>query len=306
MFGSGYWILLSVLLIFSVLFDLAIAFRGSDNLSVKSSIRIFIFWFVVALAINFMIYVKAGTEYAIDFATGYFLELSLSFDNVFLFIIIFRFLDISEKNQHKILFLGILGAVIMRLMMIFFGIYVFDKLSWLFVIFGVILIYSGVKLQYATEKKESFAEGVGIRLVKKVFNYDSDIKDKFFLKKDGRLYISRMTLALILVEKSDALFAIDSIPAILTISNDLFIVFSSNILAILALRAMYFIIAHALKNFRYLKNGVGIILGYVGIKMIVEYFGMKIENFISILFIVMVIVSSIILSRLMRKMEIKK
>jgi tellurite resistance protein TerC len=253
---------------------------------------------LLAIITGAVLFLHAGFDKGVEFITAYCIELSLSIDNVFVFIIIFKYFNIELKYQHKVLFLGVLGAIIFRLIMIVFGIYIIDMFDWLFVPFGILLMYSGYKLPAMDEKKSTTLDNnFLIRVVKKYFNCSTNSKTAdLFFHKNNKLFITPLALALIVIEKADIIFAMDSVPAVLAITKEPFIAFSSNILAILGLRSMYFVMANAIQKFPYLKHGIGYMLIYIGLKMIIGFFGINFSNYVSILVIISFITAAIIFS----------
>ena len=298
MFPNYYWILLIVILITSVFIDLGVSSRNSKTLSVSSALLLSLLWVLLAAVIGGAIYLHTGLDMTVDFITAYCIELSLSIDNVFVFILIFEYFKIEAKSQHKVLFLGVLGAIIFRLLMITFGLYVINIFEWIFLPFGILLIYSGYKLPLmGTSDSSAMDDNFMVTIAKKYFNYSKENKDGvLYFRKNNKIFITPLTLALLMIEKADIIFALDSVPAVLAITKDPFIAFSSNILAILGLRSMYFVMANAIQQFKYLKYGIGCMLIYIGIKMIIGFFGVHFSNYISILVVILLITSSILFS----------
>ena len=307
MFPNYYWILLISILVLSVFIDLGTSLRNSKKLSITSALLLSVLWVLLAITIGGAIYFHAGLVIAVEFITAYSIELSLSIDNIFVFIMIFKYFNIELKYQHKVLFLGVLGAIIFRLIMITFGIYIIHMFEWLFIPFGILLIYSGYKLPLMDSTTSTTMEDNFLtKTARKYFNYSENMKGgKFLYRENGKLFITPLTLALLVIEKSDIIFALDSVPAVLAITKEPFIAFSSNILAILGLRSMYFVMANAIQKFRYLKYGIGYMLIYIGIKMILGFFEIHFSNYISILVIVLFITCAIVLSIIMKNSKNK-
>ena len=303
MFPNYYWILLISILIFTVFVDLGISLRSSKKLSITSALLLSLLWVLLAIVIGSAIYFHAGLDITIEFITAYCIELSLSIDNIFVFIMIFKYFNIDLKYQHKVLFLGVLGAIIFRLIMITFGIYIIRMFEWLFIPFGILLIYSGYKLPLmGTKNSQTIEDNFLIRFAKKYLHYSKDVQNGvLFYRKNGKWFVTSLALALLIIEKADIVFALDSIPAVLAITKEPFIAFSSNILAVLGLRSMYFVMANAMQKFKYLKHGIGYMLIYIGIKMILGFFGIHFSNYVSIIVIVLLISSSVFLSIIMKR-----
>ena len=298
MFPNYSWIFLITVILVSVFVDLGISLRNSKKLSIKSAMLLSILWVALAMSVGVLIYFHAGIDIAVEFITAYSIELSLSIDNVFIFIIIFQYFNIEDKHQHKVLFIGVLSAIVFRLIMITFGIYIIHMFEWIFLPFGLLLIYSGYKLPHMSgTNSSSFDNSLISKFAKKYFNYSKDSRNgELFFHKNNKFFITPLALSLLVIEKADIIFALDSVPAVLAITKEPFVAFSSNILAVLGLRSMYFVMSNAVQKYRYLKHGIGYMLIYIGLKMILGFFGLHFSNYISILIIVLFIFCSIMLS----------
>lgn len=265
--------------------DLFILGRVLDMNNTKTASIVTLCWVLLAALFGLGILWYDSQEKALLFATGYVIELALSMDNVFVFILLFSFLQIKQQYQHKILFIGILSAIFMRLGMISGGIYLVTKFQWIFYIFGAFLIYSGLKLitESLSKKEDNESENRFLVSLQKYLPISNNLNThKFFLKENGKLMMTKVFLAIILIEQSDLIFALDSIPAILAITNDIFIVFTSNIFAILGLRSMYFMLSSVMDKFIYLKHALAFILSYIGCKMVLSVEGVHILISISL------------------------
>ena len=237
-----------------------------------------------------------GKEKAVEFLTGYVIEKSLSIDNLFVFIMLFTYFNVDTKYQHKVLFWGILGALIMRAIFIFAGVALISKFHWIIYIFGAFLIFTGIKMVFHNDQKIEPDKNPLVRLFKKFFPVTDKMHDgKFFVKINARTFATPLFVVLLIVEFTDLIFAVDSIPAVLAITNDTFIIFTSNVFAILGLRALYFALAGITKYFHYLKYGLSAILVFVGVKMtIVDLY--KIPITYSLLVITGILILSVLLS----------
>lgn len=232
----------------------------------------------------------------IKYITGYLIELSLSIDNIFVIAVIFSAFAIPEKYQHRVLFWGILGAVVFRALMIFFGVALINKFDWIVYVFGAFLLYTAYKMGTSSVEDFNPRNSIAFKMLKKVFPISKSMEGgNFFIKKMGVRAATPVFVALIVIELTDVLFALDSIPAILGITADPFIVFSSNILAILGLRSMYFLISRMLQKFRYINYSLVVILAFVGIKMIFSHY-VEIPEWLSLLVIVFSLVCGIVAS----------
>lgn len=248
--------------------DLGVFHRKSHSIGFREALIWSGVWVFCSLTFNLGVYVWFGTDHAIEFLTGYLLEKSLSIDNIFVFIIIFSSLRTPPQYQHRVLFWGIVSALVLRAGMIFAGAALLQRFHWLIYLFGAFLVFTGVKLFLGRNKEEEPNTGGIARFVKRFIpSTDRLDGDHFFTVENGRRVATPLLVALMLVEVTDVIFAVDSIPAIFAITEDPFIVFTSNIFAILGLRSLFFLLAGVLDKFRYLKVGLAFVLVFVGIKM---------------------------------------
>ena len=272
---------------------------GSDHkvMNAIKSAKWLIFWICCAMAFNIGIYVLYGQEKAVEFLGGYLIEFSLSIDNVFVFLMIFMSFGISEHAQHRVLGWGILGAIVLRFFFIFFGVAVVNRFEWVLYIFGVLLLFSGSKMFKNDDEEKDPHDSRVLRFISKVIpmsTYFDD--DKFFTVENGKRLATPLLGVLILIESSDIMFAIDSVPAVLSVSRDLLIVYTSNIFAILGLRQLFFVIEHIQQRFAYVRYGVAVILIFTGLKMIGGIIDIHISTPVSICFILITLAVSIIVS----------
>jgi tellurite resistance protein TerC len=262
-----------------------------------------LFWIFLALVFNVGIYYFLGYQKALEFLGGYIIEKSLSVDNLFLFLVVFSNFDLSLKNQAKVLSYGIIGAIVLRLLFIMLGVAIVKTFEWILYIFGVILISSGIRMFKNDNDKEKFQENTLLKILGKFIPFTDNIEgDKFFVKKNKLIYATPLLAILIIIECSDIIFAIDSIPAIFSITTDPFIVYTSNIFAILGLRCLYFLLVKLQQVFKFVKYGVGVILIFTGYKLSVLYFGDKyaIDIITSLLIIFVILIVSIMASILIK------
>lgn len=267
------WIGFIVLIIGLLVLDLLVLQRKHREILVKEAMLWTLFWIVLSLGFNGGIYYFMGPQYALEFLTGYLIEKSLSVDNIFVFIMLFSYFGVEPKYQHKILFWGILGAIVMRAAFIFAGVALIERLHWVIYVFGVFLVVIGIKLAFEKEKKIEPEKNIVLKLVRSVFPVTEEPAGaKFFVRQAGKLMATPFFIVLIVVETTDIVFAVDSIPAILSITTHSFIVFTSNIFAILGLRALYFAISGVMRLFAYLNYGLSFILVFVGVKMLLSDF----------------------------------
>jgi tellurite resistance protein TerC len=281
--------------------DLGVFHRKSHEVKIKEALIWSGVWISLALIFNYGIYIFMGEQKAIEFLTGYVIEKSLSIDNLFVFIMLFTYFNVDTKYQHKVLFWGILGALLMRAVFIFAGVALINKFHWIIYIFGALLIFTGIKMLFHQDEKIEPDRNPLVRLFKKFFPVtEEEHGDKFFVKLNGRTVATPLFVVLLMVEFTDLIFAVDSIPAIMAITNDTFIIFSSNVFAILGLRALYFALAGITKYFHYLKYGLSAILVFVGVKMtIVDLY--KIPIVYSLMVIGSILITSVLLSVIIPK-----
>jgi len=252
--------------------DLGILNRKAKEMSLKSSLFWTAFWVSIALGFNYWIYEQFGKDQAVMFLTGYVVELSLSVDNLFVFLLIFNSFKVPSQYQHRVLFWGIMGALLMRAVCIFVGVEALERFGWLTYLFGAILIYSGIKTLVEGEDESDPSQGAFAKFLRKFFRVSDNYDGHHFVTTTaaGRAF-TPLFIVLIMVEASDVIFAIDSIPAVLAITRDPFIVYTSNVFAILGLRSIYFALAHMARIFHYLNYALSFILIFVGTKIILHH-----------------------------------
>jgi len=276
--------------------DLGVFHRKSHEVKIREALIWSAVWISLALIFNYGIFIFMGKEKAIEFLTGYVIEKSLSIDNLFVFIMVFTYFNVEPKYQHKILFWGILGALIMRAIFIFAGVALISMFHWIIYVFGGFLIFTGIKMLFHKDEKLDPNKNPLVIIFKKFFPVTQEMHgSKFFVKINARTVATPLFIVLLVIEFTDLIFAVDSIPAILAISKDTFIIFTSNVFAILGLRALYFALAGITKYFYYLKYGLSAILVFVGIKMIMAEF-YKIPIVYSLLSILGILLISILFS----------
>lgn len=270
-------------------------------MSTKKAIMWVFFWIGLAMAFNTGIYFFAGKEKALEFLGGFVIEKSLSIDNLFLFIMVFSSFGIKQQHQRRILNYGIIGALILRLIFVLLGVTIVNMFHWVLYVFGAILIISGIRMMYKKEDS-NLKDSKIINLLGKVIPVtDAPEGDKFFVRKNKVLHATPLFAVLILIEFTDIIFAVDSIPAIFSVTTNPFIVYSSNIFAIMGLRSMYFVLGNLHENFKYVKYGVALILTFTGIKLSLLMFNLKIPIELSLAVILSILTLSIVFSVIFRK-----
>jgi tellurite resistance protein TerC len=266
------WILFNVFVLAGLAVDIGLIQRRNQTLSMQQAFLRTGLWILVAAIFSALLYATQGQVAALDFSAAYIIELSLSADNLFIFLLIFRYFRLSENQQHRVLFWGILGAIVLRAAFIFAGIGLIGKFHWLIYLLGAFLTYSGLRLLFGREAKPDPEKNPGLRLVRRVIPLAADYEgSKFFLRRD-RLYATPLLLVLIAVETTDVLFAVDSIPAVLSITLNSFVVYTSNVLAIVGLRSLFFALSSLMDVFGYLHYGISCILVFAGLKMLVSHY----------------------------------
>src|SRR5215212_1743721 len=298
--GFGLFILLMLAL------DLGVLNRKAHAVTYREATIWSVVWVTLAMVFAGLVFWKTNRQTGLEFLTGYVIELSLSVDNLFVFLLIFSYFKVPAKYQHRVLFWGVLGALVMRMTMIGIGATLVERFHWILYIFGAFLIYTGFKMLRQDESQANPEENplvrFATRLVPITRRYDGD---KFFTVENGRKVGTLLLLVLVIVEVSDLVFAVDSIPAIFGITTNPFIVYTSNVFAILGLRSLYFLLAGVVEKFHYLKFGLAVVLMFVGVKMLAEgyihdRFGVSKETVIlvSLGFVAVVLLSSVALSLL--------
>ncbi len=292
------WIFFGILVSGMLTLDLGVFHRKAHEVKFKEALIWSIVWILLALAFNVLVYFWHGTQSALEFLTAYLIEKSLSVDNIFVFLMIFEYFGVKSAYQHKVLFWGILGAIIMRAIFIFAGITLIKIFHPIIYVFGAFLIFTGIKIAMQKEREIHPERNPVIKLFRKFFKITGDyVEDKFFVKYGKDLFATPLLIVLLFVESTDVMFAVDSVPAVIAISRDPFIIYTSNIFAILGLRALYFLIAGFVTLFRYFKYGLSVVLVFVGIKMLISDF-YKIPTLISLIVVFSVIAISILASTL--------
>lgn len=298
MFWSGpwLWIWFTLFVIGMLVLDLGVFHRKSHTVAVKEALIWSGVWIALALAFNVGIYLLQGPELALQFFTGYLIEKSLSVDNIFVFVLIFTYFQVPSQYQHRVLFWGILGALVMRGILIALGAVLLEEFHWIIYVFGAFLIFTGIRMGIQRDEEAHPENNPVLKLARRFIPFtDQMVEDRFLVRRAGKMLATPLLLVLILVETTDLIFAVDSIPAIFAVTQDPFIVYTSNVFAILGLRSLYFVFANIIDKFHYLKLGLAVILTYVGVKMVlVDIY--KIPTFISLLVIAVILGIAVIAS----------
>jgi tellurite resistance protein TerC len=266
------WAAFLLFIVTMLALDLGVFHRKSHEVKMKEALAWCGVWLALALIFNAIVYVWRGPQPALEFFTGYLIEICLSVDNVFVFILVFTYFKVPRVHQHRVLFWGIIGAVVMRALFIAGGLAVLNALDWALYVFGAFLIFTGIKMALPKKEEADPEANLAVKLVRRLFPITPTfVGGKFFTRVDGRLFATPLFIVLVAIETTDVIFAIDSIPAILGITKDGFIVFTSNIFAILGLRSLYFALSGTMQLFRFLGLGLAIILIFIGVKMVLTW-----------------------------------
>jgi tellurite resistance protein TerC len=274
------WVGFNVFVLLMLALDLGVFHRKAHAVSTKEALTWSIVWISLSLAFNAVIYFfwdwmvpnssYTNSEAALSFLTGYLIEKSLSVDNIFVFILIFSFFAVPDAYQHRVLFWGILGALVMRGILIAVGAALLEQFHWIIYVFGAFLIYTGIRMARHQDEELKPQHNPVVKFFRRFMPVTEDfVEDKFFVRRAGVLFATPLFLILLIVESTDLVFAVDSIPAIFAVTRDPFLVYTSNVCAILGLRALYFLLAGVMDQFQYLKLGLSVVLTFIGVKMVI-------------------------------------
>lgn len=267
-----FWVLFNIFVVIMLALDLGVLNRRPHEIGFREAVSWSLVWVGLAAAFAGFVYFWHGRPAALEFVGGYLVEQSLSIDNLFVFVVIFRYFKVPAPLQHRVLYWGIIGALIMRGIFIVAGVGLIRRFDWLIYIFGAFLVFNGVQLMRQTEMEVHPDQNPIVRLLRRLMPVSSEYEGGKFLVRRERLYATPMLVVLLVIETTDVLFAVDSVPAVLAISLDPFIVYTSNVFAILGLRSMYFVLAGMMQTFRYLHYGLAVILMFIGTKMLISHF----------------------------------
>lgn len=298
------WIGFSIAIFILLLIDLSL-FGSDHKVSVKSALIESGIWVAISLAFTAWFTYAYGTELGLQFLTGYLVEKSLSVDNLFVILLVFSSFKIADAYQHRVLFYGVLGAIVLRAIFILIGAQLLHSFHWILYIFGFILVATAIKFLRESDDKIDATENWAVRLLKKFIPTTSQQSPHFFITENGIRKATPLFLALVVIEATDLVFAVDSIPAVFAVTQDAFVAFASNILAILGLRALYFVLADWVTKLRYMKPGLAAILGFIGIKMLIIDL-VKIPSSVSLLVIFAVLATTVLSSWYVVKVEERK
>jgi tellurite resistance protein TerC len=291
------WIGFNVFVLAMLALDLGVFHRKAHVVTIRESIIWTLVWIALAMVFNLGVAHYLGNGKALEFFTGYVIEKSLSVDNIFVIALLFSYFAVPAEHQHRVLFWGILGALIMRAAMITLGAKLISEFTWIIYIFGAFLILTGIKMIVKREEEIRPEKNPVVKLFRRFVPVTNGFRGgKFFVRENGVRMATPLFVVLLMVEFTDLIFAVDSIPAIFAVSTDAFIVYTSNVFAILGLRSLYFALAGILDKFHYLKIGLGVVLAFVGVKMLLSHTPWKIDTAVSLGVIVGVLVTSVLAS----------
>lgn len=297
-----FWLGFHVFIFIMLALDLGIFNRKEHKVPVGEALTWTAVWISLALLFSVFVFFKFGKIQSLEFLTGYLIEYSLSVDNIFVFILIFSFFAVPNKYQHKILFWGIIGALIMRGIFIFAGVALINRFHWIVIIFGAFLVFTGIRMLFQKEVQYEPEKNPLVKFVRRFLPMTDELHgNRLFIRQNRRTLATPLFLVLVIIESSDLIFAVDSIPAVLAISQHTFIVYTSNIFAILGLRSLYFAVSGIIGYFRFLKIGLAFVLSFVGLKMLISFLGIDIPIFLSLAVIILMLLVSILASVIIKK-----
>ncbi|SRR6266536_3434853 len=292
------YLVFGVVLLLAVGFDLGLLSKKSATVTIRRALWLTVFWVALAFAFFGFIWLERGHELALEYISAYLMEWSLSIDNIFVFILIFTFFNVQQEHYARVLLIGILLAIVFRILFITVGVALVTKFEWILYIFGGILLITGIKI-FAVEKEKEYdpQKNIVYRWMRKVLPiYPEDASGKFTIIKDGKRFFTQVFVVIVLLATTDIVFALDSIPAVFAISQDKMVIYTSNIFAVLGLRSLFFLLHGAVNQFQYLQQGIAIVLIFIGVKMLAEAVHVYVPVWISLMVIVVCIIGSILYS----------
>ncbi|ULQ51086.1 TerC/Alx family metal homeostasis membrane protein [Flavihumibacter fluvii] len=292
------YLVFGIVLVVALVFDLGLLSKQSTQITMKKALVQTIFWVLLAMAFFVFMWVEDGRTTALEYLSAYLMEWSLSIDNIFVFILIFSFFRVNEEYVPRALLIGIMMAILFRVIFISIGIVLIERFHWLLYVFGALLLYTGIKMFAAKNDEEvNLSENKVYRFLQRLFPIVShDGNGKFTVVEGGKRFYTNMFVVIIMLATTDIVFALDSIPAVFAISQNRMVVYTSNIFAVLGLRSLFFLLKGAVNKFAYLQQGIAVVLVFIGIKMLVEFFDIKISVLISLMVIVICISASVVYS----------
>lgn len=292
------YLVFGIVLVLALVFDLGLLSKSSTEISIKKALYQTLFWVSLAMGFFGFMWWSEGSQLALEYLSAYLMEWSLSIDNIFVFILIFSFFKIHSDHYARALLIGILMAIIFRVIFITIGVALVENFHWILYIFGAILIFTGVKIFSAKESHEyNPADNPVYRFINRFFPIiHEDISGKLVVKRNGKRFYTNMFVVILMLATTDIVFALDSIPAVFAISQERIVIYTSNIFAVLGLRSLFFLLRGAVTKFQYLQQGIAIVLVFIGLKMLVEYFDIHVPIYVSLMMIVICLGGSIVYS----------
>ncbi len=292
------YLVFGIVLLVALVFDLGLLSKQSTHITMKKALFQTIFWVTLALAFFVFVWFEDGKVVAIEYLSAYLMEWSLSIDNIFVFILIFSFFSLNEAYVPRVLLMGILMAIVFRVIFISIGIVLIERFHWLLYIFGALLLYTGFKMFSAKHEEEpDLSQNKVYKFLQRMFPLvPHDGGGRLRIRQNGKRYYTTIFVVIIMLATTDIVFALDSIPAVFAISQNRLVVYTSNIFAVLGLRSLFFLLKGAVNKFAYLQQGIAVVLVFIGLKMLVEYFHIRVPVFVSLIVIVVCIVASIVYS----------
>jgi tellurite resistance protein TerC len=302
------YLVFGIVLVLALVFDLGLLSKSSTEISIKKALYQTLFWVALAMAFFGFMWWSEGSQSALEYLSAYLMEWSLSIDNIFVFILIFTFFKIHSDHYARALLIGILMAIIFRVIFITVGVALVENFYWILYIFGAILVFTGIKIFAVKESHEyNPSENPVYKFINKVFPIiHEDISGKLVVKKDGKRFYTNMFVVVLMLATTDIVFALDSIPAVFAISQERIVIYTSNIFAVLGLRSLFFLLKGAVAKFQYLQQGIAIVLIFIGLKMLIEYFKVHVPIVVSLIMIVVCLGGSIVYSLQVAKKRSKR
>ncbi len=300
------YLVFGIILVFAVILDFGILSKRSKIISIKKAFYQTLFWIGLAMGFGIFVWFTEGKITAIEYISAYLMEWSLSIDNIFVFILIFSFFGIKKQYYGRVLLLGILGAIVLRIIFITIGIALVSNFGWVLYIFGAFLVFTGIKM-FFVEQDDEFDPGqnkVYIFLRKILSITNDDAGGNFTKRIEGKKYFTILFVVVIMLASTDIVFALDSIPAVFAITKNKMVIYTSNIFAVLGLRSLFFLLRGAVSKFDYLQQGIAVVLVFIGVKMLIEYFDIHIPVWISLSVIIVCLTGSIVVSLFFKKVDI--
>lgn len=289
------YLVFGIVLVLAVIFDLGLLSKRSATISIRKALLQTLFWVVLAFGFMIFIWQEQNEVKAFEYFSAYLMEWSLSIDNIFVFILIFTFFKVKEDHYARVLLIGILMAVILRIIFITVGVALVERFEWLLYVFGAILVITGIRI-FTVKQESEFdpQKNIIYKWMKKMLPIiPEDVNGKFIIRREGKKFYTNLFLVIVLLATTDIVFALDSIPAVFAITQDKLLIYTSNIFAVLGLRSLFFLLKGAVNKFEYLQQGIAIVLIFIGVKMLAEIFNFSVPSYISLIVIIICLGGSI-------------